>query len=88
MVKAIESHEEFTKLVSHSDAHVPSADPDQIGGSQPVVVDFWATWCGPCKLISPHFGKLEGKYPNISFVKVDVEDLEVSVAVSEAKHWS
>ncbi|KAI9638928.1 thioredoxin-like protein, partial [Dioszegia hungarica] len=38
------------------------------------VVDFWATWCGPCKLISPHFEKLEQKYPQIKFVKVDVDE--------------
>ena len=43
------------------------------------MIDFWATWCGPCKLISPHFTKLEPKFPNVKFVKVDVEEQDVSV---------
>ncbi|WVQ85320.1 thioredoxin [Cryptococcus sp. DSM 104549] len=61
MVKAIESYDEFKALTSGSDI---------------VVVDYWATWCGPCKMISPHFAKLEGKFPNVKFVKVDVEEQE------------
>ena len=51
----------------------------QIAGSEPVVVDFWATWCGPCKMISPHFAKLADKYPGVKFVKVDVEEQDVSI---------
>jgi thiol-disulfide isomerase/thioredoxin len=43
------------------------------------VVDYWATWCGPCKLIGPHFAKLESKYPGVKFAKVDVEEQEVRV---------
>lgn len=49
----------------------------QTSGSDVVVVDYWATWCGPCKMISPHFAKLEGKFPNVKFAKVDVEEQEV-----------
>jgi thioredoxin 1 len=49
----------------------------QINGDEPVVVDFWATWCGPCKMISPHFAKMEEKYPGVKLVKVDVEEQEV-----------
>lgn len=50
----------------------------QLSSGAPFVADFWATWCGPCKLISPHFEKLESKFPQIKFVKVDVDEQAVS----------
>jgi len=40
------------------------------------VVDFTATWCGPCKQIAPFFHKLSEIYNGINFVKVDVDDNE------------
>jgi thioredoxin 1 len=39
-----------------------------------LLVDYWATWCGPCKSLIPRLEDLESKYPNITFVKVNVDE--------------
>eukprot|EP00775_Hariotina_reticulata_P013532 gene13532-13658_t len=44
--------------------------------SNAVIVDFSATWCGPCKMISPIFEQLSTKHTEITFVKIDVDQLQ------------
>lgn len=39
-----------------------------------VVVDFFATWCGPCKMISPILEKFASEHPEVKVIKVDVDD--------------
>nr|ODO03942.1 thioredoxin [Cryptococcus depauperatus CBS 7855] len=50
------------------------ADGDKIGGSQVVVVYYWALWSGPCKFLAPAYAKYEELYPQPKFAKVDVDE--------------
>lgn len=38
-----------------------------------VLVDFFATWCGPCKMLAPVLDKVASKVENVAFVKVDID---------------
>jgi len=40
-----------------------------------VVVDFSATWCGPCRMIAPKFSELSNANPDVVFVHVDIDEL-------------
>lgn len=42
-------------------------------GSKLVVVDFYATWCGPCKMIAPMIEKFSEQYTDATFLKLDVD---------------
>lgn len=46
-------------------------------GEQPLVVDFWATWCGPCRIVGPIISELAEEYDGrITVGKCDVEEAE------------
>jgi thioredoxin 1 len=45
----------------------------ELTASGPVVVDFFATWCGPCKAIAPKVGEFSETYTNVRFLQVDVD---------------
>ena len=45
-----------------------------LNNERPVVVDFWAAWCGPCRMVAPEIEKLAAKYAGVvDVVKVDVD---------------
>lgn len=61
---------EFTKVATDS-----NWEADVLGSDKPVLVDFWAEWCGPCRAIAPTLEKVAEQYAEqASVVKMNVDE--------------
>lgn len=70
--------EAWTKKPTQTHPSVIKADSssfDQIvSENKMAIVDFWAEWCGPCRMMSPVMEELSKKYTNVTFAKLNVDE--------------
>lgn len=53
------NEQNFSQYISHTE--------------MPVLIDLWAEWCGPCKMMAPHFAKVASENSQVRFAKIDTE---------------
>ena len=51
-----------------------SFEHEVVQAGKPVVVDFWAPWCGPCKAVTPVLEQLAGETEKVEFVKLNIDE--------------
>jgi thioredoxin 1 len=49
-------------------------EQDVLQAGKPVVVDFWAPWCGPCRAVHPMLEQIAGETEKVEFVKLNIDD--------------
>ena len=60
---------DFVKVYTSEDIR-----PEKLSQNKLTLVDFWATWCGPCRMMAPIVERLAAQHPDVVFAKVDVDE--------------
>ena len=72
-ITAADKHEDHGNTVAVS---AKTWEAEVIKSDKPVLVDFWAPWCGPCMKLGPHVASLSKKDTDVKFVKVNFDENE------------